>query len=62
MTESYIVRFEVAGVWNGSDPFRTAEEADEYAEHLNRRGGVYAEVHGPIAEGDEDVNYADADL
>jgi hypothetical protein len=38
--KGYIVRFNVNGVWNQSDPFRTKEAAHNYAEHLDRYGGI----------------------
>lgn len=60
MAEYHYVRFEIADVYSSSDPFETEDEAMEYAEHLNRRGGVHAEVRGPIK--DDDVQFTEHNL
>jgi len=55
----YTVRFEVNGVWNQSDPFRTEEAAVNYAEHLDRYGGVAADRVTPV-QVDWESKFADS--
>lgn len=46
--EGYTDRFSINGVYNQSDPFRTEEAAWNYAEHIDRFGGISADNVAPV--------------